>query len=225
MQGSHVGKFALAEVHVARSSDMGVSDKFFVVRTHMGNILNPGDTVLGYDLTTSNINENEIGSLKGMIIPDLVLVKKTYDKKGKNSKRRWALKMLDKEKTESYKKRDETKEMQDYEDFAQELEEDPDMRKNVNIYRAREADSVSMVNDDDDALIPVDELLGGLTLDARVVRLNPEAAIAAIANDVSDTVSDTVSIINEDDFPDFDEQTAVPSKIGLAATRSISKKR
>jgi len=42
---------------VARASDYGHNDKTFVVNTHLGEILNYNDTVLGYDLDAINVNE------------------------------------------------------------------------------------------------------------------------------------------------------------------------
>jgi nonsense-mediated mRNA decay protein 3 len=40
-------KYALADVQVARTSDFGRNDTVFFARSHLGNILNPGDYVLG----------------------------------------------------------------------------------------------------------------------------------------------------------------------------------
>ncbi len=39
---------------VARSSDFGRNDTVYYVRTHLGNILHPGDMALGYDLANAN---------------------------------------------------------------------------------------------------------------------------------------------------------------------------
>lgn len=51
------GKFQLAEVELARAADFGKNDQTFFVKTHLGNVLRPGDTVLGYDLTTANVSD------------------------------------------------------------------------------------------------------------------------------------------------------------------------
>ena len=40
----------LADVCVQQLSNTGLSDQQYFCRTHLGHLLNPGDTVLGYDL-------------------------------------------------------------------------------------------------------------------------------------------------------------------------------
>jgi nonsense-mediated mRNA decay protein 3 len=40
-------QFMLAEAQVARDRDLGVNDHQFITRTHLGNILHPGDKVWG----------------------------------------------------------------------------------------------------------------------------------------------------------------------------------
>ena len=216
--GHHVGKFALAEATIARLSEMERSDKYFIVKTHLGNLLNTGDTVFGYDLSVSHVNENEIDCLKGMSIPDVVLVKKSFQKNNRHLKRKWALKSLDKERAE-VKKRDENKEIRDFEEFAQELEEDPEMRINVNIYKQKDSDTYSQISTDDDApRVPMDEMLTGLTFDNKVVALNPQAALAAAMNELSDTLSDTVSIIGDEDeikLEDLIHKNPAPVKFNL----------
>ena len=55
---SGVGKYALADVQLARESDFGVNDEVLSCVTHLGNLIQPGDIVLGYDLvaTASSMN-------------------------------------------------------------------------------------------------------------------------------------------------------------------------
>lgn len=57
-------KWKLANVECARSSDMGVNDTTFDCVTHLGNILHPGDTCLGYDLNITNFNPSDVKSLQ-----------------------------------------------------------------------------------------------------------------------------------------------------------------
>jgi hypothetical protein len=38
-----------------RSADFGKNDKTYFTRTHLGNLLQPGDIALGYDVTSANI--------------------------------------------------------------------------------------------------------------------------------------------------------------------------
>jgi nonsense-mediated mRNA decay protein 3 len=47
------------QVEVARKEDFGVNNTTFIVNTHLGEVLNFNDTVLGYDLTAANISDVE----------------------------------------------------------------------------------------------------------------------------------------------------------------------
>ncbi|CAI5711330.1 unnamed protein product [Hyaloperonospora brassicae] len=73
----HASRFVVADVEVARTSDFGVNDTTFQVRTHLGNVLTAGDTVKGYDLSSAIFGTCQTLSLKGEL-PDLVLVRKVY---------------------------------------------------------------------------------------------------------------------------------------------------
>jgi hypothetical protein len=52
-------RFKMVQVEVARVSDFGQNDKTFIINTHLGEILNFNDTVLGYDLEHINLIEFE----------------------------------------------------------------------------------------------------------------------------------------------------------------------
>lgn len=104
------------------------------VRTHLGEKVFPGDIFLGYDLTALNMNDD----LQDMCsetsnIPDYVLVKKKY-KRSANRKRTWKLKHLDKD-VEMGKPKDELEKDRQYEEFLRDIEENKEMRKNVNLYK------------------------------------------------------------------------------------------
>jgi len=63
------------------------------VNTHLGEILNFNDTVLGYDMEHANVSELEGYKVKDLNLPDVILVKKTFPKLRKRQKRRfWKLK-------------------------------------------------------------------------------------------------------------------------------------
>src|SRR5688572_24461259 len=97
----------LAEVQVAKSTDFGRNDQTYFVRTHLGNILKSGDLALGYDLTSSNFNDNNYDLLKQSEIPYVILIKKSYsNKRRKNKQRNWKLSSLNKEKEIDSKKQD-----------------------------------------------------------------------------------------------------------------------
>lgn len=70
------GKLELADAQVARVADFGSNDTTYHVRTHLGHLLSPGDTALGYDLTRANFVEDELELFlqKGGSLPDVVLV-------------------------------------------------------------------------------------------------------------------------------------------------------
>lgn len=126
---------ALAECVVVRERDFGVNDVQFTCITHLGGLLQTGDTVLGYDLTNTNFNidEEDESSMSKMSIPDVILVRKCYERKGERS---WRLKKLETEKGEEregkYSKDDYDADM---EDFMQQVEADREFRQQMNIYR------------------------------------------------------------------------------------------
>ncbi|CAG8570878.1 431_t:CDS:2 [Acaulospora morrowiae] len=168
------GKFVLADILVARSSDFGKNDTTFFARSHLGCILNPGDTALGYDLSSSNFNDFSFDSLDRSTIPDVVLIKKSYpQRRKKNKQRNWKLKSLEKEQEEMASKKQDSEKMDlEYEMFLQDLEEDPELRQNVNLYKststvAMDVDGTvgeSSEGDDDFPEIGIEELLEDLTL-------------------------------------------------------------
>jgi nonsense-mediated mRNA decay protein 3 len=165
------GKFVLADAEVAPSTsfmsntisrvagmdmDMdshhGSLDTTYHTRTHLGGILQPGDTVMGYYLTRSNFNSPAFESLDPGRIPDVILVKKSYpNRRKKNKQRNWKLKSIAKEAEEGAGMNegsgygrgalgrrgglDQKKVERDYEIFLQTIEEDKDMRSAINLYK------------------------------------------------------------------------------------------
>lgn len=89
-KGPHSGvdKYALADVQVVREHDVGAIDILCCV-THLGNLLQPGDVVLGYDLTTFVGDGDWDANLNNQfVVPDVVLVKKVTPKKGREDDER-----------------------------------------------------------------------------------------------------------------------------------------
>jgi nonsense-mediated mRNA decay protein 3 len=126
-------------------------NRIFHTRTHLGAILQPGDTVLGYHVSNANYNSDEFAALSASRIPDIILVKKMFPNRRKKSKaRHWRLKTIAKEAGEEGETgngrgvvgrmggRDQKKVQEDYELFLRDLEEDPEMRGAVNLYKAGE---------------------------------------------------------------------------------------
>jgi len=168
--GHTKGKFVAADAQVARASAFvsqqqnadydamdseGVLDKMYHTRTHLGGILQPGDSAMGYHLSASNFNSDDFEGLSNDRIPDVVLVKKAYPAARKKSKARaWRLKSMAKEVEDEAAPgdqkrgvigkqggRDQKKVEQDYELFLRDLEEDTEMRGAVNLYKAEGAGS------------------------------------------------------------------------------------
>ena len=141
--GPQKGRFLLAEATVARASDLGVNDTTYLTRTHLGNVLHPGDTVMGYHLTGTNFNNPNFETLEqsntySSRIPDVVLVKKTYTRKRKTKSRNWRLRRMNKEEDEMLpRKQDQDRMERDFEMFLRDVEEDTELRSTVALYKAQ----------------------------------------------------------------------------------------
>ena len=70
--------FILADVMVQRANDYGVNDEFLSCVTTLGHLLEVGDLVVGYDLTTTQVAEEEWGEVfvHSFEMPDVVIVRK-----------------------------------------------------------------------------------------------------------------------------------------------------
>ena len=159
--GQVMHKFMAADAQVSplHANAFGESDAVFYVRTHLGHILQPGDTVMGYYHATSNFNSAIYDAVPEERRPDVVLVKKSYPERKRRSKRNWKLKSIAKEAddptaSEHYTGRgalgrrgglDSQRVEQDYELFLRDLEEDDEMRANVNLYK----DKVRMAQEEE----------------------------------------------------------------------------
>ncbi|CAE6428132.1 unnamed protein product [Rhizoctonia solani] len=161
--GKTNGRWVLADAQVApnnafqsHSTGMDVDQQegststIYHTRTHLGGILQPGDTALGYFLSRANFNSDEFDALDSSRVPDVVLVKKTYPNRRKKSRaRNWRLRSIAKEANEDESGEgrgalgrrgglDQARVEADYEAFLQDLEEDPELRATVNLYKAEQ---------------------------------------------------------------------------------------
>jgi nonsense-mediated mRNA decay protein 3 len=177
-------KVSLAEVTVARACDLGVNDIQIKCLSHLGGLLKAGDNVLGYDVKAASLPDAaEFSSLKGRQVADVVLVRKTYPKKNRAARRNWRLRNLNIEGPEkALKKSEQEIEEQEYERFLQEVEEDPEAQKSVNIYRKRQEEkkvtapvaAVPVVDSDDEGELPgITNMLEDVNL-ADAIELNEE---------------------------------------------------
>ncbi|KAL0631537.1 ribosome-binding protein [Maublancomyces gigas] len=134
------GKHVLADVTVARASDMASNNTTYLVRTHLGAILHPGDSALGYHITGANLNNEHFEELERHAparIPDVILVKKSYPRKKKNRSRAWKLQRMTKDESEMLpRKQDQERAERDYEMFLREVEEDVELRGTLALYKS-----------------------------------------------------------------------------------------
>jgi len=178
--------FQLCQIELARIADFGVNDDRITVRSHLGKHLHAGDHVLGYDLRTINasgIDDEVLQEATSQFT--VILVKKKFktSQKKRIERRKWKLKRMQVENDEGLiRVKDNVKDEQDFNDFQDDLEEDPDLRREVNLYkdpdriRAANADGEeneeNKMNDsdeedsesdsDDVPEVPLAELLDGL---------------------------------------------------------------
>lgn len=160
-------KYCMAYAQVARVSDFGKNDNMFMIRTHLGHLLNPGDYALGYDVYAANTNDDMISQYKSLELPDVILIKKSYEQRRQRKKgkaRKWKLKRLN---MEVDVRIDEDKKDDEYELFLRELEENPESRFNISLYKNEEyqqSEMASTVGGDDFPDVRIDELLADLDI-------------------------------------------------------------
>ncbi|KIW03195.1 uncharacterized protein PV09_05421 [Verruconis gallopava] len=170
--GTQNGHFMLAEATISPSNDMSTT---YYVRTHLGHLLHEGDEVLGYHITGTNFNNPQFEELESSrqyssTIPDVILVKKFYNrgKKKGEKHRNWRLKRMNKEEGElAPKKQDQERIERDFEMFLRDVEEDENLRQAMNLYKnerkkgADEMDVESSVDGSEDGglRIPMEQLL------------------------------------------------------------------
>ncbi|KAG9095672.1 hypothetical protein FRC06_009547 [Ceratobasidium sp. 370] len=165
--GKTNGRWVLADAQVAPNGAFqggmeldeggGGADGIYHTRTHLGGILQPGDTALGYLLSRANFNSDEFDALDSARVPDVILVKKTYpNRRKKHRTRAWRLRSIAKEANEEGEGAegrgalgrrgglDQQRVEADYEAFLQDLEEDPELRATINLYKAEPKGDVEM---------------------------------------------------------------------------------
>ncbi|GAB2302908.1 hypothetical protein Dimus_036901 [Dionaea muscipula] len=164
-------RYVLADAQVARVSDFGRNDTIFNIRTHLGHLLKPGDYALGYDLYGANLNNADLDKYKGLVLPDTVLIKKSYEEKRQKKRgkpRSWKLKSLNMDVDDPTRgKVDPEKINSEYEEFLRDLEENPELRFNISLYRNKEykPSEVTSVSDGEELpSVPLEELLADLEL-------------------------------------------------------------
>ncbi|XP_051521138.1 60S ribosomal export protein NMD3 isoform X1 [Myxocyprinus asiaticus] len=153
-------KHTLAEVWVQKTSEMNSSHQYHC-KTFLGHLLNIGDLVLGFDFANANINDEFLNKMNPHHVPDVVLIKKSYDRVKRVKNRNWKLQELNRERDDTN-----TDDERQYHEFLEDLEEDEVLRKNVNIFRDTSKIPVESDTDDDDGAprISLAEMLEDLSL-------------------------------------------------------------
>ena len=129
---NHHNQFKVVTVQCIPNKEGG--GELLTVRSHLGGKIRAGDVFYGYNVNTLNITEELDGIMANAdSIPDVILVKKKYVRQA-NTKRHWKIKHLEKDVEMSKKDKAGQKDDQ-YEEFLRDIEEDKDMRKNVNLYK------------------------------------------------------------------------------------------
>lgn len=154
----------LADVWVVKSCDLGITTDTIHCRTHLGHVLKPMDTVLGYAIADSNVNDNNFEKLPKTSLPDVILIKKSYPERRR--KRNWKLKRMTTNTEINFE--DDNKYVfcfydsfllnnviqfyipSDMDEFMDDLEEDKDFRQNINIYKNPDTGIESVAEDDDE---------------------------------------------------------------------------
>eukprot|EP00471_Norrisiella_sphaerica_P008133 CAMPEP_0184503152 /NCGR_PEP_ID=MMETSP0113_2-20130426/51724_1 /TAXON_ID=91329 /ORGANISM="Norrisiella sphaerica, Strain BC52" /LENGTH=475 /DNA_ID=CAMNT_0026892599 /DNA_START=248 /DNA_END=1676 /DNA_ORIENTATION=- len=156
------GRFLQGEATVMREdqNNQEQCDNQFMCVTHLAHQLKPGDTCAGYDLKNVNLGADVLSRLRGRDLPEVVIVRKTYPhRKNRSKSRKFQLKTLKKDANESNRRsrrKDQDQQEDDMEMFMNDIEEDPDFRSDINLYRRkivsknRERKSIDVEGDDED---------------------------------------------------------------------------
>lgn len=163
-QGTVSHKHVVSDIWLVKASELGMNENTIHTRTHIGHLLKVGDSVMGYHLIDANVNNAEFDKLKSEKIPDVIVVKKHYgDKSSRKRMRNWKLKhLIDEPMTDT------DGEGADYNEFLEDLEEDPALRQNVNIFKDKTKQIPVDVNDMEDPSAPritLEEMLDDLVID------------------------------------------------------------
>lgn len=187
------GSHQLGLVTVCLSSEVGQGHEW-VVESHLGGLLHPGDLVKGYLLDSRNLNNPDIDNenYKPESISDVVLVRKHFESQHRRRNRRnWVLKKLDVVTSQgdamkigraagpTGRKADGDVE-KDEQEFEDDVERDKELRKDINVFKVMEGDAkptgINRNEEDDDSDAPeigADELIDELECDNEEVAAEP----------------------------------------------------
>ncbi|KAH8294457.1 hypothetical protein KR018_007497 [Drosophila ironensis] len=172
-QGQISFKHALCDIWVLRAPDVGINDNPIHTRSHLGHLLKVGDSVLGYNTGEANINDSEFEKLSPEMIPDVILVRKHYDRQTRLSQRLWKIKHLAAEATDERSKHD-------YHEFLDDLEDHVDLRGQINIYRDgnKTLPNEAQMEKGEVPQITLEEMLEDMTLECDDVEMGDDEGAA-----------------------------------------------
>ena len=128
------------------------------------------------DLKNCNVNDDNLDKISPSNLPDVVLVKKVYgDKSLRNRRRKWRLRHMD-----GLHAQDAGSQNDDYVGFLEDLEEDPELRRNVNVYKDARKIAVDETASEDDGVprISLEEMLEDMSLEPAAAEADQEADMA-----------------------------------------------
>jgi len=175
------GKYQHAEVELVPEALIGDETKVVQAWTHLGKVLKTGDVVACYEPAALRLDQNEdlAWLTKRGELPTVIPIRKIY---ARRRRRRWKLKTIKNVKPMELDRREEERAAMDQELFLQDLEEDPEMRERIDIYRDPHANFDSASSTGDGSVAPgigIHELLDGLSLAGTVNPLAPPAGLEA----------------------------------------------
>lgn len=144
--GPKVGRFQPADIEL---TDEDTYQDRIIVKSHLGNDLKEGDSCFAYDIRSSVISDDAMEVFKKKNLPEVIIAGKVPQSSGNKKKRPrpWHLKHVgDLPQFSS--------DQEDFEEFMNDLEENPELRSGVPIYKNEDA------NDDDieESLIALSEM-------------------------------------------------------------------
>lgn len=169
------GKFQQAIATVCLLSEVG-EGREWIVSTHLGALLSPGDTVKGYLLENMNFNNDDLPKYRPEQLTDVILVRKHYSAQSKRRHlRNWKLKALDVLEPAGNAKVSNKNFQEEREEFADEVERDKELRRDILVFKAIQTSNKpkhvpeATEDEDDDGedapQVALEELLDELKID------------------------------------------------------------
>ena len=129
------GRYQQAIATVCLSSEVG-EGREWIVQTHLGSLLNPGDLAKGYFLDSMNFNNDDLGKYKDDQLQDVILVRKHFPTQAtRRHLRNWKLKQLDVVDPATGAVRNNKSNDTERQEFEDEVERDGDLRRDIPVYK------------------------------------------------------------------------------------------